>query len=379
MPKFLLPFILFLGLLSCKQTTSDSQEIKPKTELNQLADLYNCGRYPEVIELGNKILAKDSLNTEVMFAVGDAYLAIDSLDQSFELMMTIIDINMEDYYAWGIVGNIFFRRGQYEEAKEFYEVVIKLNPTYARPYINIGMACEAQGKKEEAVGYYLAASYLFNQNSHYEEFEFYTEKVLELDPQNDLAMFQMGIIATNKKDYKQASEWYEKSSDLGNDKAMYNLGVFYMKGLGVIANHKKGIELYTKASKKGNAEAQFNLGQEYHLGTNIKQDYNKASYWLQKAWEQGHKEARFQMGNMENKQGNYARAIEIWQELVKENHALSMVVLGLNYLKGQGVEKDIVEANEWFRKARLLDNDNANKVLDIIEGGQESFTSTDLA
>ncbi len=379
MTKFLLPFILFLGLLSCKQTASDSQEIKPKTELNQLTELYNSGRYPEVIELGNKMLAKDSLNTEVMFAVGDAYLAIDSLDQSFELMMTIIDIDSEDYYAWLNVGNIFFRRGQFEEAKELYGGVIKLRPTYVRPYINIGMVCEAQDKKKDAVDYYLAASYLFEQNSHYEEFEFYTKKALELDPQNDLAMFQMGVIATDKKDYKEAAEWYKKSSDLGNDIAMYNLGVFYMKGLGVVANHKKGIELYTKASKKGNTEAQFNLGQEYHLGTNIKQDYKKASYWLQKAWEQGHKEARFQMGNMENKQGHYTKAIEIWQELAKDNHGLSMVFLGLNYLKGQGVEKDIIVANEWFKKARSLDDNNANKILDVIEGGQESYSSTDLA
>ncbi|MEJ2488247.1 MAG: NifU family protein [Sulfurovaceae bacterium] len=60
------------------------------------------------------------------------------------------------------------------------------------------------------------------------------------------------------------------------------------------------------------------------------------------------------------KAGEYKRALDLWEEeAASKNGDQAMVNLGLLYLKGEGVQKDIVSAKEWFEKALAHDNASA--------------------
>ena len=52
-----------------------------------------------------------------------------------------------------------------------------------------------------------------------------------------------------------------------------------------------------------------------------------------------------------SKSGDYDTAITIWQSLARENHTPSQIALAIAYLEGNGVEKDLTEAMNWFLKA----------------------------
>ena len=57
----------------------------------------------------------------------------------------------------------------------------------------------------------------------------------------------------------KAVELYEKSANLGDSSAMFNLGYCYKEGDGVIKNLNQAREWYTKAAAQGDAEAQTQL------------------------------------------------------------------------------------------------------------------------
>jgi len=49
--------------------------------------------------------------------------------------------------------------------------------------------------------------------------------------------------------------------------------------------------------------------------------------------------------------GDYAKAIELFRPLAEQGNASAQGSLGLMYGLGQGVQKDYVEAEKWFRLA----------------------------
>ena len=63
---------------------------------------------------------------------------------------------------------------------------------------------------------------------------------------------------------------------------------------------------------------------------------------------------------------DYATALEIWEELALKNDDQAMTNLGLMYLKGEGVSKDISKAQEYFFKGAELDNDSAHYNLALM-------------
>ena len=57
--------------------------------------------------------------------------------------------------------------------------------------------------------------------------------------------------------------------------------------------------------------------------------------------------------------GDYKQALNLWLEEADKRNDQAMVNLGLLYLKGEGVQKDILRAKEWFELAIEHDNSSA--------------------
>lgn len=99
--------------------------------------------------------------------------------------------------------------------------------------------------------------------------------------------FEIGLLYGDKKDYKKAAEWYQKSAAQGNSRAQNNLGNLYRRGKGVAQDYKKAMELYQQAAAQGNNRAYSNIGDLYAEGLGVKRDDKKAFEYYNKALEAG--------------------------------------------------------------------------------------------
>lgn len=63
---------------------------------------------------------------------------------------------------------------------------------------------------------------------------------------------------------------------------------------------------------------------------------------------------------------DYLTAIKIWEEEAKCQNHQAMANLGIVYLKGEGVPKDLAKAKYWFEEASKYDNDSANYNLALM-------------
>jgi TPR repeat protein len=97
------------------------------------------------------------------------------------------------------------------------------------------------------------------------------------------------------QDYAKAFEWYTKSSEQENSRAMSNLGNCYDGGEGCDRNMTKALELYEKSAQLGNPHAMHNLGACYEQGGGVTKDLNQAREWYTKAAGQGYAKAQAEL------------------------------------------------------------------------------------
>ena len=100
------------------------------------------------------------------------------------------------------------------------------------------------------------------------------------------------------RDYNKAIEWYTKSSEQGNSRAMNNLGYCCYYGQGCDQNMAKAFEWYEKSIRLGNSWAMCNVGACYHYGQGVTKDLNKAREWYTKAIAQGQPNAQKQLDRL---------------------------------------------------------------------------------
>lgn len=127
------------------------------------------------------------------------------------------------------------------------------------------------------------------------------EKALRLwlplaEKDNHEAQYNLGILYMKglgvEKDLQAAFKWYKLSARNGNTDAMYNLGIMYNQGKVVFRSPKDATKWWKKAAEMGNAAAQFNIAVEYAYGRNLGKDVPLAISWWKKSARQGHKGSR---------------------------------------------------------------------------------------
>lgn len=116
------------------------------------------------------------------------------------------------------------------------------------------------------------------------------------EKENHEAQYNLGILYMKglgvEKDLKAAFNWYKRSAKNGNTDAMYNLGIMYNKGKVIYRSPKDATKWWKKAAELGNAAAQFNIAVEYAYGRNLGKNIPLAISWWKKSARQGHKESR---------------------------------------------------------------------------------------
>lgn len=157
-----------------------------------------------------------------------------------------------------------------------------------------------------------------------------------------------------------AFEGFKKSAELGNARAMSNLGVCYEYGKGCEKDINFAFELYQKSADLGNRVAMCNLGLFYEFGKGGEKDLNLAFTWYKKSANLNFPRAMCNLGICyEQGKGcekNLDLAFYWYKKSAELDYPRAMCNLGLCYEYGKGCEKDLNQAFYWYQKSVELGN-----------------------
>lgn len=148
-------------------------------------------------------------------------------------------------------------------------------------------------------------------------------------------LFEEAMTDYQNDKYNYAADSFKKLAAFGHANAQFMLGYMYTHGEGVPKNYNKAFEWYLLSAKQGHSSAQYELSNFYHFGFGLDEaNMNESMKWLKISADNGNDEA----------QG----------------------MLGLRYLQGDGVQKDINEAIKWFTLASEQGHFQSKKSLERL-------------
>ncbi len=167
-----------------------------------------------------------------------------------------------------------------------------------------------------------------------------------------------GLRAFNAKNYQQAMAAWKPLAKKNNPDALYNIGLLYMKGLGVDEDFRAAKHWFKQAAKYGSVDAAYNLGVMYKKRRFGYPSSKDALYWWRQAAERGHPESQFNLGVMlayGNGTGkDVSAALKLWQQAANQNNMSAIQTLAQVYEKGLfDLSPDPAKARYWVEKASL--------------------------
>ncbi len=170
--------------------------------------------------------------------------------------------------------------------------------------------------------------------------------------------FYKAVIAWDNQEFHKARILFNRSAQLGNAEACYNLGVIYQQGIAVHANSRRATLWFTRAAQGGNSKAQFVLAKLIIAQTRkSNRDIRQAKRWLFKAAHQKHPAAMYWLGTLYTMgQGvkiSHTKAAYWYIKAARAGHATAQLHSARLYSRGIGVKKNIITAYAWAKLATL--------------------------
>ncbi|MBQ4613641.1 MAG: sel1 repeat family protein [Akkermansia sp.] len=190
------------------------------------------------------------------------------------------------------------------------------------------------------------------------------------------AQFQLACYCTNgvieEEDLSVAVKWYRAAAEQGHAKAQWALGMCYMEGVRVEKNVGEGLRWFHKAAELGYIDAYFALAWCYENGEGVAKDPEMCKQWYAKALDAYRKDAENGCVEVQDKLAylyepvDFAESLKWYRKAAEAGYASSQYSLGLIYARGEKVEKDVVEAEKWFRAAAKQEHRAACRALEEL-------------
>lgn len=179
------------------------------------------------------------------------------------------------------------------------------------------------------------------------------------------AKFLLGQFFFSSHEYTEAAKWFLEIEDC-DLQARYQLAVMYYDGLGLKTDYKKAIELIKTLADCKDPKwlhllpcSQYNLGRAYYEGFGVVQSDDNAEYWWLLAAKDGDADgsvrAQSTLGMFYSRPGEDSFDMEkahFWHQEATGNGSLeSQAVLGVMYLYGLYVEKNLKTSYQCFKSA----------------------------
>ncbi|MEY4707428.1 MAG: hypothetical protein RJB58_1151 [Pseudomonadota bacterium] len=109
-------------------------------------------------------------------------------------------------------------------------------------------------------------------------------------------------------DGARAAQWYERSANQGNRKAMHNLAVAHASGAPGKKNMAEAARWFAKATALGLSDSQFNLAVLYERGDGVPQSLLDAYKWYSIAAASGDAESKSRISVLQTQLSDSDRA-----------------------------------------------------------------------
>ena len=169
-----------------------------------------------------------------------------------------------------------------------------------------------------------------------------------------------------EKDLHVAAEWYRKAVEYGVEWAPLEL----FDVIWTFDDRKQDLELLGLArplAEAGNVSAMGRLGRMYHRGRGVPKDYLLARRWLRRAVERD--SAWFPelyQTLIESGDPRFLdEAARLRETESQKGSKFAYLQNARMYRDGKGVDKDLKEAEQWYRKA--IENDMAIAAIELFE------------
>lgn len=263
---------------------------------------------------------------------------------AFELFEQLA--NMGNAIAQTNIG-VMYIQGQYvtqntEKALYWLEKAAAQGVEMAKAYVSKIRAEESNGEKnlfEEALS-------LYKEGRLKEALEKFTVLAEQGHAMSQFIVGNMYDFGESvPRDYERAFLWYKKAAEQGHPDSEYNLGVFYADGKGTERNYEKAIEWFTKAANRGNQKAKQEV---INLSHYLAEKYNNEAF-----------------DAFDNQRVN--DAIVLFELSAKYGNTNAYLNLGILFMQGKVVEKDIEKAKHYLSKAIERGNLQAKQIFDMLE------------
>ncbi|TGN80404.1 hypothetical protein EOW77_0027645 [Bradyrhizobium yuanmingense] len=190
-------------------------------------------------------------------------------------------------------------------------------------------------------------------------------------PGVDRLHYQLGRSFFAMRDHGGAVASYKAASELGNARALYELGLMYENGNGVEKDPARSRFYYEMAAEKKIAPALVSLGLQQERGIGATSDPAKAYALYQRAAELGDATAINRMGELAEKGLGARRDLKLARALYQRGAAMggleALVNLARCNANGIGGRRDPAEARRLLAKAAQAGSTDARRILAHIE------------
>jgi len=89
-------------------------------------------------------------------SLAQVYEQLGKFSEAREAFQKAVEYEPVNFYANYAYGNFLFNQGELQNAIEYWEAARQINPRSCRILLNIGLAFESLGDKEQAKNYYVS-------------------------------------------------------------------------------------------------------------------------------------------------------------------------------------------------------------------------------
>ena len=220
------------------------QKLKARDHLNKGVQAFKNAQYPQAVEH-----FKTAVDLDPTFATGRLYLAIAYMNQyipgaespdnvqmakaAMDEFMKVLDQDSKNTVAIGYIANLYLNQKKWDEAKQWNERLISVEPNnkeayyslgfitwskwypeYGKARAELGMKPEDPGPiKDKKVKEQLKTQYLPMLNEGLKNLD----KALQLDPEYDDAMAYVNLLTRERADLMDSADEYKKEIEVADN------------------------------------------------------------------------------------------------------------------------------------------------------------------
>jgi tetratricopeptide (TPR) repeat protein len=197
---------------------------------------YQQKDYDASIKLLNAILQEDESHHHSWHLLGHIFFDLNDLQSAKEFFLVAINKKIDFFDAYYMLGNVLFKAELFEDAVNIWIEGSQFNPYFALNFANIAIAYDRLDKKELAILYAQKAvsldkncfeaifclAKIYQSRKDIVHTKMYLEKVLELQPNNVLAHFDLSYVDLSLQEYASGFAHFEYRKKMENRVHEYN-------------------------------------------------------------------------------------------------------------------------------------------------------------